>query len=526
MIGNQNGSGGSGLLHWEQTTVQGRRAAYGEAGEGVPVVFLHGWGLGHHAYKRALKRLVSRGCRVVAPALPGFGGTADLPADRKHIPGYAQWVGDFLDAVHITTPAIVIGHSFGGGVAICLAHGAPQRVAQLVLVNSVGGAVWGSGPHERALADRPLWEWGWSLAREVLPPHKGVRVAASVREDLLPNLMRNPRALWDVGSLARKADLRDELRELRERGVPVLVVSAAADGVVPMSAFEALCGALGTEGQVIPGNHTWLLTDPDAFDTVMANVLENQAATNVPVTELRPLLVPTTVPRGLADQLVDGAPALWLTGEPTTELANDLALCYPPLGENEVRARVTRSKSGTWRLTVCAHDRPGLLADTAGVLANEGLSIHSASVATWNTLDIALHAVTVADPVPGPDKLDRIGRRLRKAGAGDWVEVDYKPLGRAVVRLEGDANGDPMFSVSAPDQPGMLWAVCRLLADQGVSIQAAWAIEEDEGANGVFVVRGFPDLRQLERRLSKPEPPLHERLGGLVVDRARALVRR
>jgi pimeloyl-ACP methyl ester carboxylesterase/glycine cleavage system regulatory protein len=457
--------------------------------------------------------------------LPGFGGTADLPPSERTIPGYARWVNDFLVEAKVDAPAIVIGHSFGGGVAICLAHRFPESVAQLVLVNSVGGAVWGAGSQPRGLDERPLWEWGLSLTRELVPPN-GFRVVASVREDFLPNLIRNPRALWDVGTLARRADLRDELAELRTRGVPVVVVSAAADGVVPMSAFEALCGALGAEGQVMPGNHTWLLTDPDAFDTVMANVLENQHEVEAPVSELRGLMVPTTVPRKLADELVATAPSLWLSSDAALDLAGDLALCHPPLGPTEVRARITRSKHGTWRLTVAAHDRPGLLADTAGILTREGLSIRTASLATWSHLDLCLHALTLDDPVPGPDKLDRIGRKLRSAGAGEWIEVDYQPVGRASVRNEGDANGDPMISVGAPDQPGLLWAVCRLLADQGVNIQAAWVSGDDDTVNDVFVVRGFPDLPQLQRRLSREERPLHERIGGMLVGSARSLVRR
>ena len=48
-------------LVWRRTTVEGRLALYGEAGEGLPVVFLHGWGLGQHAYRRPLKRLAQLG---------------------------------------------------------------------------------------------------------------------------------------------------------------------------------------------------------------------------------------------------------------------------------------------------------------------------------------------------------------------------------------------------------------------------------------------------------------------------------
>ena len=259
-----------GHLRWSRTLVQGRPAVYGEAGEGPPVVFLHGWGLGHHAYKRPLARLALRGMRVLAPAMPGFGGTADLP-DGAGIHGYGVWVDAFMEAVGVDEPAVVIGHSFGGGVAITLAHDYRSRVAKLVLVNSVGGAAWGDG--ERALSDRPLLHWAVMFAKELWPPLKGLRLALSVREDLIPNLLFNPRAMFTAGALAARADLRGELEELRDRLLPVVVVSGADDDVIPMSAFDALCGALGIEGQVLPGDHSWLLADPDAFDEVMANVV-------------------------------------------------------------------------------------------------------------------------------------------------------------------------------------------------------------------------------------------------------------
>src|SRR5207248_10400698 len=133
-----------------------RRALYGRASHGSPSQFLQGWGQRHHAYKRRLKRLVHLGCRGYAPALPGFGGTADLPKSSMTLAGYAAWVDEFLDAVGVTEPLIVVGHSFGGGVSIQVAHDFPERVRSLVLVNSIGGSAWrGSGRTARKMAPRP-----------------------------------------------------------------------------------------------------------------------------------------------------------------------------------------------------------------------------------------------------------------------------------------------------------------------------------------------------------------------------------
>lgn len=262
-------------LIWKRTTVDGRTALYGEAGDGIPVLFIHGWGLGQHAYKRALKRLVHLGCHVYAPALPGFGGTPDLDAESFSFAGYAAWVSGFLQALHVDEPVFVVGHSFGGGVAIKLAHDHPDDVRFLVLVNSVGGSAWtSSGSVVRSMAERPLWDWGLHFPRDLLDIGQATRILPVILEDALPNLVRNPRALLKVANLARTADLTSELEALKKRKVPVVVLWGDHDTIVPRASFDALCAAIGSEGEVVDGTHSWLLADPDAFGEVMTNVLE------------------------------------------------------------------------------------------------------------------------------------------------------------------------------------------------------------------------------------------------------------
>src|SRR5688572_721566 len=91
-----------------RTFVQGRRASYGSAGSGLPVVVLHGWALAQHTYRGVVGALAAQGCRVIAPALPGFGGTADLPDESFSLAGYAQWVIDLLDTIGIDEPVLVV----------------------------------------------------------------------------------------------------------------------------------------------------------------------------------------------------------------------------------------------------------------------------------------------------------------------------------------------------------------------------------------------------------------------------------
>lgn len=255
----------------KRTFVQGRPAAYSVAGVGLPVVLLHGWALADHTYRDVISSIASQGCHVIAPAMPGFGGTHDLPRDEFSIAGYGRWVADLLDALGIDEPAVVVGHSFGGGVAIRLAHDHPHRVRSLVLVNSVGGSTWRKGEVVKSISERPLWDWGLHFPSDVWPLRQATRVLPVLVEDFIPNLVRNPRAIARVANLARRADLRSEVEDLRKAGLPITILWGSRDGVIPRESFEALCVAAGVEGTVVHGSHSWLLADPVKFGEVITN---------------------------------------------------------------------------------------------------------------------------------------------------------------------------------------------------------------------------------------------------------------
>jgi pimeloyl-ACP methyl ester carboxylesterase len=113
-------------LRWHRTTLDGRTAFYGEAGDGPPVVFLHGWGLTARSYARALPTLAATGARVIAPALPGFGRSEPLPGEYT-FEKLANWVDELLEHVGVEEPAALVGHSFGGAVATATAWYHPDR---------------------------------------------------------------------------------------------------------------------------------------------------------------------------------------------------------------------------------------------------------------------------------------------------------------------------------------------------------------------------------------------------------------
>lgn len=95
-------------------------------GSGPPeVLALHGWGRRGSDFAPALE-----GLDAVAPDLPGF-GVSPAPDRVIGAEGYADLISDMLDVFE--RPPVVMGHSFGGRVAVCLAANHPERVGPLVL---------------------------------------------------------------------------------------------------------------------------------------------------------------------------------------------------------------------------------------------------------------------------------------------------------------------------------------------------------------------------------------------------------
>ena len=117
----------------KQTRVDGLGVRYFEQGEGAPVLLLHGASLGSSAdvWIRNLAPLASHGLRVIAPDLPGFGGT-DNPTDNS-VAYRRKFIPLFMDALNIERAALV-GHSQSGRVALDLAIGEPGRVTKLVVL--------------------------------------------------------------------------------------------------------------------------------------------------------------------------------------------------------------------------------------------------------------------------------------------------------------------------------------------------------------------------------------------------------
>lgn len=124
----------------------GRRVHYHEAGEGSPVVLVHGSGPGASGlsnFRQNVPALVAAGHRVLVPDTLGF-GRSSMPDDVDYTLEFmVAGLRGFLDALGLDRVAL-IGNSLGGAMCIQIALDQPERVSRLVLM-----APGGLEPRER-----------------------------------------------------------------------------------------------------------------------------------------------------------------------------------------------------------------------------------------------------------------------------------------------------------------------------------------------------------------------------------------
>ena len=123
-----------------QIEVNGLQVNYKIAGEGKPLLLLHGWGSSSDSWVKIQQMLAGKGFRVIVPDLPGFGKTS-APNSIWGVEEYANFVNELLELLTSevnNSQVIVVGHSFGGQTAIQFAVQHPEKVEKLVLIAAAG----------------------------------------------------------------------------------------------------------------------------------------------------------------------------------------------------------------------------------------------------------------------------------------------------------------------------------------------------------------------------------------------------
>lgn len=244
------------------------------AGEGTPIVLLHGLAGSGRYWGAAFDQLAGNG-QLIVPDLPGFGASARPPGPLSAA-AHADAVAATLDEIAgPDAAAVVVGHSAGCLVAFTLAGRHPGRVAAVVAfapplyadTAAARSVVRGSGLAGRLIAlDR---RWAWQV---LATAHRLRRPAGRLARVLRPHL---PAALLH-GSLTHTWTTYQETLQslvmaadpahaawLRSTPTPVHLVAGAADRLLDLPYLEHLAASSAVSLSVWPSAaHDLPLIDP------------------------------------------------------------------------------------------------------------------------------------------------------------------------------------------------------------------------------------------------------------------------
>ena len=252
----------------QRVTIHGHERAFVKLGEGPALLLLHGLGCDHTTWSPVLRDL-ARHYTVIAPDLLGHGASAKPRADYS-VGGYANGMRDLLTVLGVDK-VTVVGHSFGGGVAMQFGYQFPERTERMILV-APGGlgpevtplirAVTMPGFHQlMGLATLPGVRHLGKAGLRVLS-HSHLAVARDLGEVAeIYESFKDPRARVAIRHVVRACvDGRGQLVTMVDRAyltqaMPMLVVWGTDDMVIPAKHAEnAARIAPGVVVEVIPNS--------------------------------------------------------------------------------------------------------------------------------------------------------------------------------------------------------------------------------------------------------------------------------
>ncbi|MBI3570314.1 MAG: pimeloyl-ACP methyl ester esterase BioH [Gammaproteobacteria bacterium] len=241
---------------------------YEQYGHGPELVLVHGWG-SHGGVWADIARALSADYRVTVPDLPGHGRSRDFLPTAYTPEVLAEGVRRGLSG-----PAVWIGWSMGGLVALAAAQRYPREVARLVLVGAtpkyVQSADW---PH--AMSPTVLEQFARNLELDyagTLDRFLTLQMAAGEDRAVLRRLRDEmfrygepPTAALQAGlRLLKEEDRRDALAGI---AMPTLVMHGARDRLAPVGAARYLAQQLPQARlEIVPeAGHAPFLSHPEIF---------------------------------------------------------------------------------------------------------------------------------------------------------------------------------------------------------------------------------------------------------------------
>ncbi len=248
---------------------------------------IHGFFAGGGMYWQESRVLAEGlGWRLVAPSLPGFGGSDPLPWAKVDIYELANEIAALMDHLGVGR-ALLLGHSMGGAVAVAFAQQYPERTLGIVYRDGAATPAWRHRTGLLVNAVKPLapdiagiLDLGLGLAAD-LPDLLVGRRRADTLKRLIPDFRRNVRSIGrtiPVGAMLFTIDMTGDVAELGSQGkIPLLPVWGCFDKVANPSTAEEFEEASSRKVMWVPGGHSWMLARPTAQLDVLVRTARGRA---------------------------------------------------------------------------------------------------------------------------------------------------------------------------------------------------------------------------------------------------------
>jgi len=229
-----------------------------------PIILLHGWGAESSLWKNFMEKLSLNGFISYALDFPGF-GKSSLPPKNFGLKDFAAIVKSFSTRLGLSE-IVLIGHSFGGRVAIKFASQNPTLIKKLVLIDSAGVRTNSSLKHASSFFAK-LTKIFFLLP--FLKPLKIFIYRLIGAEDYLSNP-----ALKDIFSRVVEEDLRDLMPAIKQ---PALIVWGEKDEVTPLSFAKIMEERIqNSRLEILTGaGHYSFLDKPEEFAEKTINFLKS-----------------------------------------------------------------------------------------------------------------------------------------------------------------------------------------------------------------------------------------------------------
>lgn len=208
----------------ETININGTTVAYRHAGSGRPIILMHGWGCDSSTLS-LFERVGAEHHEVFNIDLPGFGRSPEPPTAWT-VEDYTRMLEGFVRQLGLQNP-ILLGHSFGGRVAILYASRNP--VSQLLLVDA-------AGVKPRRSPKYYMKVYSFKLAKTIYPLIVGHKKAdayiAKVRQSSgSPDYLQSSPLMRQVLVKAVNTDLRKVMPKIE---APTLLIWGENDTATPM----------------------------------------------------------------------------------------------------------------------------------------------------------------------------------------------------------------------------------------------------------------------------------------------------